>query len=159
MLKRTAVLAGTLVLVLMTVFGSSAATTFFGPAPYLSADDIPQGLYLNDMPAALEDFEDGQLDFGIIASSGYVAGPSQSTDSVDADDGVFDSLGNDGHSWTEESASEVLFTFPSPVTAAGLVWTDGVYRTDVTFEAFGPGMVSLGTVEAILGDTVFNGTT
>lgn len=159
MLKRTAISACGLVLVLMMGYGSSKATTFFGPAPYLSAADIPQGLYLNNMPVALEDFEDGQLDFGIIASSGYVAGPSQSTDSVDADDGVLDSLGNDGHSWTEESAAFVLFTFPSPVTAAGLVWTDGAYRSAVTFEAFGPGMVSLGTVEAILGDGLFTGTT
>src|SRR5262249_29890752 len=66
-------------------------------------------------------------------------------DSVDADDGHIDGSGTLGSSWfVDNGAAGVTFTFSAPVTAAGLVWTDGSGTT--TFQAFGPGMVSLGTI-------------
>lgn len=52
----------------------------------------------------------------------------------------------------------LTFTFPSPVTAAGVVWTDSDNGTpsaqQVTLEAFGPGMTPLGTPYVVggLGD-------
>ena len=127
--------------------GWADAAIFFGPIHYVSAADIPPGFYAGGSPIALEDFEDGSLDFGITGSPGGVIPPGWegAIDSVDADDGVIDGSGLDGHSWFYLGGSAgVKFTFPSPVTAAGIVWTDGAGTT--TFEAFGPGDVSLGTI-------------
>jgi len=149
---------------------NASAVTLLGPLPYLSGDDSP--FFGADGPGAdlcsIEDFEDGSLDFGITASTGGVVGPSTPViDSVDGDDGSIDGLGNDGHSWfTGSQPAAVTFTFPSAVTHAGIVWTDGVGTNptlgpaDTTFEAFGPGMVSLGTVgPLVIGDMMFNGAT
>lgn len=47
---------------------------FFGPSPYLSAADIPVGLYASG-PTFLETFEDGTLGGGITASAGAVIRP------------------------------------------------------------------------------------
>jgi hypothetical protein len=64
---------------------------------------------------------------------------------VDADDGVIDGSGTFASSWfVANGATGVTFTFPTPVTAVGCVWTDGGGTT--TFEAFGPGMASLDTI-------------
>ena len=119
-----------------------AAPIFFGPTPYLSAADIPAGFYLGGSPLGLEDFEDGSLDFGLTTSSGVIAhpGPIPGVDSVDADDGTIDGSGSLGHNL--ETVTGVLITFPSAVTAAAMVWTDGARDGTVTFEAFGPGLVS-----------------
>ena len=134
---------------------SFAATTFFGPTPYLSTADIPVGFYGAGSPTALEDFEDGTLDFGIIVTSPSGAsvvgmGSGQFADSVDFDDGVIDgdNTGGVGHSnfiGGAGSPQSVLYTFPFPVVEAGLVWTDGDAGSTVIFEAFGPGG-SLGTI-------------
>ena len=122
-----------------------AGPVFFGPTPYLSAADIPAGFYLGGAPDGLEDFEDASLDFGIAASVGAPFGPGDIADSVDADDGTIDGFGNLGRTWFSGGGpAGITFTFPSLVTAAGIVWTDGAGTT--TVEAFGPGMVSLGTV-------------
>lgn len=126
----------------------SADTIFYGPTGYLSDSDIPAGFYVGGTPTALEDFEDGTLSFGITASAGAVIPPGfiGLIDSVDGDDGTIDGSGLAGHSWFFGTGSTgVTFTFLGPLpTAAGLVWTDGAGTT--TFEAFGPGMVSLGTI-------------
>jgi hypothetical protein len=119
------------------------ATIFFGPTPYLSAADIPVGFYEGGLPTGLEDFEDGLLGFGITASTGGPIGPGTLVDSVDADDGAIDGSGNGGVSWFTDTP--IMFTFSGPLpTAAGMVWTDGSIPQLVSFEAFGPGMVSLG---------------
>lgn len=85
--------------------------------------------------------------------------PGNYTDSVDGDDGSIDGSGLAGHSWYAYPATGgVTFTFALPVTAAGIVWTDGL--GDTTFEAFGAGNVSLGTIGPVaIADGTFEGTT
>lgn len=128
---------------------AAATPVFYGPTPYLSTADIPDGFYESGSPSVLEDFEDSSLDHGITASNGFIFEPSNpETDSVDADDGVIDGSGSDGHSWFystgPQGSTTLTFTFPELVEAAGIVQTDG--RDSVTtVEAFGPGMASLGT--------------
>jgi len=126
----------------------SASPVFFGPTPYLSSADIPANFYGSGSTPVIEDFEDGTLDIGITASYGYVNTTGallDYPDSVDADDGSIDGSGSTGYSWFYGGGSTgVTFTFSSPVTAAGMVWTDGWGTT--TFEAFGAGMISLGTI-------------
>ena len=143
---------------LVQITASAKAAQFFfdGNENYFSAADIPSGFYAGGTPTALEDFEDGSLDFGITASSGILnsAVSSASTDSVDADDGVIDGSGTNGDAWRSTAALSTLsptavrFTFPTLVTAAGLVWTDGAHTPLATFEfeAFGPGLQSLGII-------------
>ena len=81
-----------------------------------------------------------------------VFGPSIH-DSVDADDGAIDGSGLNGDSYFSASgAAGITFTFDAGVlgalpTSAGIVWTDGAGQ--VTFEAFGPGNVPLGTIGPI----------
>jgi hypothetical protein len=127
----------------------SATPVFFGPTPYLSSADIPANFYQGGSPIGLEDFEDGSLGFGITVTTDgdftQLVNPGDHTDSVDGDDGVIDGSGLDGYSWYAYPAiGGVTFTFASPVTTAGIVWTDGFGNT--TFEAFGAGMTSLGTI-------------
>jgi hypothetical protein len=140
---------------------ASAAPVFFFDlgTSYLSQANIPAGFYAGGAPTALENFEDGTLDFGITASTGSVLGPSGNTDSVDGDDGAIDGSGTGGHSWfSGNGAAGVTFTFSGALpTAAGIVWTDG--SGDTTFEAFGAGMVSLGTITESIADGSFTGTT
>lgn len=139
--------------------GRVTASSFFGPTPYLSSADIPSGFFTG--PYSLETFEDGSLDFGITftAVGGFIITPGPTTDSVDADDGAIDGLGNGGRTFVADNT--VTFTFPNPLpTAAGIVWTDGAVGSGTTFEAFGPGMVSLGTVgPALLADGSYAGGT
>lgn len=119
-------------------------------------------MYTGGSPAALEDCH---LGFQISASSGVMLSPinepgcaiSPQVDSVDADDGVIDGSGLNGRSWFA-STGTVTFSFSQPVVAAGVVWTDGFANT--VFEAFGPGMVSLGTIGPVtIADGSFAGTT
>ena len=145
---RVVPVLGVIVLFLVVMSSVSEATpTFFGPTPYLSAGDIPAGFYAGG-PTFLEDFEDGSLGGGITASVGAVIPPGWPglIDSVDGDDGTIDGSGLAGHSWFSiNGQTGVTFTFSVTLpTAAGIVWTDGDGTT--TFEAFGPGMVSLGTI-------------
>ncbi len=147
--------------VLLCAPSAGAAPIFFGATPYYSAADIPAGFYADGSPTALETFEDGVLNFGMTASQGWIIGASVQTDSVDMDDGVLDGSGVNGHSWWVQNLGSVTFTFDSesPLpTAAGLAWTDGAGL--VTFEAFGPGMVSLGTIGPLsIADAVYTGGT
>jgi hypothetical protein len=144
---------------------ANAAAVFWGPSPYLSAADIPTGFYAGGAPVAIEDFEDDSLDFGISASAGSIIDaddrfPLNDVDSVDADDGLIDGSGSLGRSWYQPEASDgVTFTFTSPFTAAGIVWTDSL-RAPIIFEAFDINMESLGVSGPFtLGDSVFTGTT
>lgn len=142
----------------------NAVATFFGPTPYLSTADIPAGFYVGGSPAFLEDFEDGSLDGGITASAGMVIPPgfpSIFIDSVDADNGAIDGSGLGGHSWFVDSGlpgvdGEVIYGLPAPVTAAGIVWTDG--SGTATFEAFADtaATISLGILGPFsIGDGTF----
>ncbi len=135
-----------------------AAAVFTGPVPYLSAADIPLGFYASGLPTALEDFEDGSLDHGITASAGTsIFGPDTFADSVDGDDGAIDGSGQGGKLLTAGTNAITLF-MPAGVTRAAVVWTDGFSPT--TFEAFGPGMVSLGTIGPVaISDGSLMGTT
>lgn len=174
--------ATALAVIALVSFGGSqaSAATFFGPSPYLSTADIPAGLYLGGSPAGLEDFEDHTLDFGISVSAGapvsYLGVGSLSAspglvDSVDADDGFIDGSGSLGDAFFFLPLSglpSMTFTFAAPPssgpplpTAAGLVWTDGLSSpATITFEAFGPGMVSLGTTSFLSpGGATFSGQT
>ncbi len=114
----------------------------------------------------LETFEDHLFNVpGVTASTGGVTsvvfGPSIH-DSVDCDDGAIDGSGLLGDSYF--GAPNIRFTFNADVlgslpTHAGIVWTDGSPNTTVTFEAFGAGGASLGSITAVNGDTSNNGTT
>lgn len=140
---------------------STSTATFWGPAPYLSSHDIPTGFYQGGLPVLLETLEDNTLDSTLSASSGSIIDAStwgSLVDSVDADDGDIDGVGNGGHSWF---SSDVTFTFvgsgPLP-TAFGLVWTDG--SGTITFSATDALGQSLGS-QSFTGipDGSFGGTT
>ncbi|MBB5208378.1 hypothetical protein [Chiayiivirga flava] len=133
----------------------AADAVFFGPTPYLSAADTPDGFASGAM--AIEDFEDGSVDSRLVRSTSSITPPGGITDSVDADDGAIDGSGNGGTSLFGASI-RIGFTEPLP-SAAGMVWTDGA-AADVTFEAFGPDGQSLGSVGPVpLGDGSISGTT
>src|SRR5512138_1593890 len=97
---------GAVLAALMVLIGSaataSAATTTYGPTPYLSSADSPfAGVSFTYFH--LEDFEDHLLNTpGVTGSDGGVAsvvfGPSIH-DSVDGDDGSIDGSGLNGDDW------------------------------------------------------------
>lgn len=134
---------------------------FWGPTAYLSASDIPAGFYLGGSPTLLDNLEDNSLDSSLSASAGSIIDASSwgtLVDSVDADDGVIDGLGNRGHSWF---SGDVTFTYvgsgPLP-TAFGLVWTDG--SGAITFTATDGSGQSLPTQSYFgIPDNTFEGTT
>ena len=140
-------------------------TTFYGPSAYSQPSDVPVGFYASGSASFIEDFEDMSLDGGISASSGAVLqtgpSPNANADGVDIDDGVIDGSGNNGSNhFTASGATGITYTFNQLRPEAGLVWTDGSPGTQWTFEAFGAGMVSLGTHGPFpLGDTNNNGQT
>jgi hypothetical protein len=143
------------------------ASTYYGPTPYLKAEDSPfHGLSLGYF--YLEDFEDRLLNTpGVSASTGYSTKPTFSTietDSVDADDGLIDGSGNGGNSWFFTPGSTgITFTFDAMVlgslpTYAGIVWTDGL--NPITFQAFNAAGDILGTIGPVdLADGSFLGGT
>ncbi len=157
--------------------GAHAAATFYGATPYLSAADSPfAGQSFSQF--YLETFEDGKLDVpGVTILNNQpggapmgVLGPGPAEDSVDADDGVIDGLGQGGHSYgntanqangsfgiTIQFDAQALGGLP---THAGLVWTDGSSTALTVFEAFDANGVSLGTIGPVkVGDNSFFGTT
>jgi hypothetical protein len=148
------------------LFSSSVfAQTFLGPTPYLSQNDSPFAALIGTSGFFLETFEDGALNTpGVTASTGSVIGPGGLTDSVDADDGVIDGSGTNGHSmFAIPGSTGITFTFDAAVlgglpTRVGIVWTDGEGTT--TFEAFGPGGVPLGQIGPVaIADASVAGTT
>ena len=119
---------------------------FLGPVPYVEETDSEFALRFG---FCLENFEDGQFDEALGASgNGTITAPGGNIDSVDADDGELDGFGIEGRSYFNGSGSITITFDPNRLnglpTAAGMVWTDGGAGT-TTFEAFGPGGVSLGT--------------
>jgi len=137
-----------------------AAGQFLGPTPYLSGADSPL-FGISYSYFYLEDFEDGFLNTpGASATMGWHAlGPGTLTDSVDADDGVVDNSGADGHSfYSGNTHSSLTFTFSAASlggnlpTHAGLVWTDVGNATpalgigSVTFSALDANGNSLGSI-------------
>jgi len=160
MLRKILFAAIVIVTAISSVNSAVNAGLVMGTAPYLSEADIPSGFYTGGSPLALENFVDGTLDFGISASVGNVTSSSDAgADSVDGDDGSIDGSGTTGRSWfSSDGPGGVTFTFSGPLpTAAGVVWTDGEGVT--TFEAFGAGMISLGTLSASIADGSTAGTT
>jgi len=130
-----------LAILLLSASAIAAAPVFFGPSPYLSTADSPFDLSLPG--AYLEDFEDAALNVpGVTVNIGAIGLPGPKTDSVDADDGVIDGFGTNGHTWwigPQGGTYSLTFSFDDSVlgafpTSAGLVWTDD--RADVTFEAW-----------------------
>lgn len=141
-----------------TLAASASAQTLIGPTEYLSLADSPfagfDGFFLEDM-------EDGLFNIpGVTKSAGDIIGPSSATDSVDADDGIIDGSGNNGHSLFGPAG--ITFTFDAAVigaapTMAGIVWTDGPAM--IIFEAFDTMGNSLGVLTGTHGDAGFNGGT
>lgn len=144
--------------------GSAANAALLGPTSYSSFADSPFAggsfSYFN-----LETFEDGLLNTPGVSVNGspVVLFPSGFTDSVDGDNGPIDGSGTSGRSlFSADGAIGIRFTFNAATlgslpTSAGIVWTDGSGAT--TFEAFGPGNVSLGTLSATTADGSSSGTT
>ncbi len=143
----------------------------FDDTPYVSSGDSPFDLFGPNSDFFLEDFEDGLLNApGLLGFGGEIRFPSSFTDSVDADDGIIDGFGLDGHNYWAffgkdgagplarfEFDPEVLGGLPRSV---GLVWTDGNFDALTFFEAFGPKGESLGAIgPLILGDGGHQGAT
>ena len=149
------------ILVLTTLAGTTVAGVdvefLFPDTPYLSAADSPFDLFGKGSDFLLEDFEDGLLNsLGLLGFGGDVRFPSSFTDSVDADDGLIDGFGTDGHDyWTSaglKGGPAARFEFDPKALGAlprsvGIVWTDGNVDAITIFEAFGPDGRSLGTME------------
>ncbi len=146
-------------------------TFIFDDTPYVSSGDSPFDLFGPGSDFFLEDFEDGLLNTpGLLGFFGEIRFPSNFTDSVDADDGIIDGFGLDGHNYWAffgkdgagplarfEFDPEVLGGLPRSV---GVVWTDGNFDALTFFEAFGPKGESLGTIgPLILGDGGHQGAT
>ena len=157
--------AGAIVLC-ASLASSAGAQTFLGPTPYLQQSNSPFLVDITSGSMVLENFEDGLLNTpGVTASAGNPLAPSGITDSVDGDDGAVDGSGTGGNSFFSGSgAAGIRFTFNTAApggslpTGAGIVWTDGSGTT--SFEAFGPGNVSLGTIGPVtIADGSNNGTT
>jgi exosortase sorting signal-containing protein len=150
---------------LLVAASLASGQTFLGPSPYLSQADSPFAASITAGTTFLETFESGALTTpGVTASTGTVVGPSGITDSVDGDDGAIDGSGTGGHSFfSGDGATGITFTFDAGVlghlpTQVGIVWTDGAGTT--TFEAFGPGGVSLGQIGPVaIADGSISGTT
>jgi len=140
-----------------------AGAQWIGPTTYLSAADCP--LHADDFHRYfyLEDVEDNLFNVpGVAASRGAPYGPAGNCDSVDGDDGLIDGYGRNGHSFYNNTATPIRFTFDaialgSLPTFAGVVWTDGV--NPIMFEAFDVQGVSLGTVVGNHADGDYLGTT
>ena len=157
-------------LAMLAMTAGTAHAAPIGPSAYLQASDSPfTGIDFSSGYFFLEDFEDHLLNTpGATGLSGGVTsvvfGPSIH-DSVDADDGAIDGSGLLGDDWFNSGAS-TGFSFSEVVlgslpTHAGLVWTDGPFRTGVTFNAYGADgtTVVCSASGAIIGDDTFSGTT
>lgn len=130
-----------------------ATTIFYTPsAAYLQSSDSPFAanaftwFYLNDFEANTLASSPGAIaNAGDTAINSGFSGPI--IDSVDADDGHVDGQCVNCNSWFSGGGA-VTWTFDATTlgalpTSVGLVWTDG--GGTVTFNAYGPGMVLLGT--------------
>lgn len=157
---------------MMVVTPAEAETVqWFGPSPYLSAADTPEGFVCPNPGAlhVLEDFEDGSVDSIFLINKGQISPPTVApgvpslTDSVDGDDGAIDGTGQSasgGHSWFWNGQS-LTISFGQLVTSAGLVWTDGdAGLTSVLLEVLDLEGGLVGTLDAgALADASYRGTT
>lgn len=146
----------------------AGVTFIFDNTPYLEPGDSPFDLSGPGSDFFLEDFEDGLLNTpGLLGFGGEIRFPSNFTDSVDADDGLIDGFGLDGHNYWAffglggpvarfEFDPKVLGGLPRSV---GVVWTDGNTFATTFFEAFGPKGESLGVTVHLLGDDKHQGAT
>ncbi len=165
-MMKTSVIMGITVLASCLMAGQAAhagsATFIFDPdTPYLSVDDSP---FLGADDFTLEDFEDGLVNIlGVTIDGGIVREPSNHTDSVDADDGIIDGNGSDGHSyWQLQGTEGFTISFNEDVldglpTQVGFAWTDGNIDGLFRLEAFDAMGVSI--FEVVLGDLVHTGQT
>jgi hypothetical protein len=116
---------------------ADGAFRFLGPSPYLSTADSPFDLSGLGSTFFLEDFEDSNIAPGVIQlPDGFELGLLGS--SVDADDGLIDGSGQQGHSFSVNGGVDggsfstvfIEFEFDANVlgflpTAVGYVLTDG----------------------------------
>ncbi len=142
---------------------SDPSAIWFEPTPYLSAENLPSGFKATN--PFIEDFEDGAVDSRLTIAPGKIIGPGYEsgikgvTDSVDADDGMIDGDGRQGHSFFF-ALNEISVEFATPMTSAGLVFTDGPQEMELTLEAFNRGGDSIGAIRwQTTADEVFTGTT
>jgi PEP-CTERM motif len=157
-------------LAMLAIAAGTAQALPIGPSAYLQASDSPfSAIDFSTGYFFLEDFEDHVLNTS--GASGLSGGPTSVVfgptvhDSVDGDDGAIDGSGLLGDSWFNSGAS-TGFSFSAAVlgslpTHAGAVWTDGPFRTGVTFNAYGADgtTVVCSASGAIIGDSTFSGTT
>jgi len=149
-----------------------AGIVFLAPTPYLSAADSPFPVDGSNPDFFLEDFEDGELntpgirDEYAALNQTLVLGPGPVTDSVDADDGIIDGYGTNGHSL----ASTFFVVFPTTPPAYhrrfrfsfekengielpkafGFVWTDGAEDSTILLQVFD-------NSQELIGETRFHG--
>lgn len=162
----------TTVTVALAVFTSSlmltesaqagSATFIYEDVTYLSILDSPMDTQADDF--YFEDFEDGLVNtLGVTIDGGIVRDPSRFTDSVDADDGVIDGSGSDGHSYWQLAGTEgFTINFDSDALGGipeeiGFVWTDGNIDGVFRIEAFDLSGVSI--FDIVLGNEHHSGTT
>jgi hypothetical protein len=141
---------------------------FVGPSPYRTFGDSP---FVGTSLAwfHVEDFEDGALNTpGVTLDNGFVTGNTPTSDSVDDDDGFLDGLGRAGSSLTNvaggDGVNSFMFAFQPSVLGAfpthvGIVFTDGAPNSQFTFQPFDQNGVSLGSLNAFVGDDSHNGGT
>lgn len=150
--------------------------TLYDPSSYASFADSPfSGLAVSSY-FHLEKFEASDLRTPGYSSptSGFIASAGTLTDSVDADDGLLDGLGQAGRSWYSANATKTIsFVFDAGIlgalpTHAGIVWTDVgevdpgfiLGKTDVTFIAYRADNTLIGTITGLgLGDGAASGAT
>lgn len=142
-----------------------ASAQIVGPTPYLQFSDRPLSFQGSFSSYFLEDFEDENLTPGWSADEGgrvsVVFGPNIH-DSVDEDDGSIDGSGLNGDDWFSGTGA-VTFTFDPLAfggqypTHVGIVWTDG--SNPISFQAFDPGLVLIGSAAGDHADGSFNGET
>lgn len=155
---------------MLALVATTAQAAPLGPSAYLQASDSPfSAIDFSSGYFFLENFEDHLLN--TTGAAGLSGGPTSVVfgplvhDSVDADDGAIDGSGLDGDSWFNGGAS-TGFSFSAAAlgslpTHAGLVWTDGPFRTSVTFTAYGAdGTTVVCSVTGVtIADDTFSGTT
>lgn len=156
------------------IAAASASAQYINPTPYVGFNASSPFASLSFNSFFLENFEDGQFNTpSATPSSGWVIPGSTLLDSVDEDDGLINGTGAGGRSYYSSGTQNALTITFSTIngflpTHAGIVWTDvgqiagagGIAVGPVTFEAFGPGNVSLGVTGPFnLGDGFISGET
>ena len=150
------------VFLLLAVSSANSVAALYPVTPYTSFSDSPLSSVANFSYFYLEDFEDASADtpgwtFSVDGpgpfqgpGSSRLRPPGPTTDSVDADDGVVDSLGNGGHSFVIDRARFSIFFDANPLgslpTHVGLVLTDLAGTGSITVTIFDDTGSSVGTV-------------